>query len=72
MSRLYPERRNRGPWRKMTKPYTITTDGGIRIKHHNETDFEETEPTPEHVGWVLRGGVYVWGGRGNPRKKPKP
>jgi hypothetical protein len=75
MSRLYPIRARRG-WmgRRKKYGYEVNTDGGMRVR---QTKYEppvnelarETRIEAEHAGYVLRNGVYVWGGRGAPRRK---
>ena len=78
MSRIYPLRHIKGWMRKRKKLNPTATqrnDGSVRcwntrLEREPLTGMPETEIIPQHAGYVMRNGVYVWGGDGKPRKKP--
>lgn len=78
MSRVYPLKHRRG-WmgkrRKKNPCATQSNDGTIRVwntrlEREPLTGMPETKIDPQHAGYVLRNGIYVWGGCRKPREKP--
>ena len=78
MSRVYPIRRGRG-WmgrmRRQNPSATQRNDGSVRVwntrlEREPLTGAPRVTVNPQHAGYVMRNGVYVWGGSGRPRRKP--
>ena len=78
MSRLYPKKRTQG-WMgraaRRNPSATQRNDGFVRVwntrlEREPLTGTPTVEINPQHAGWVLRDGTYVWGGRGKTRQEP--